>query len=601
MKFGNGKIAAICTTTILTMSLMGCQQERKAPLLSSTDVLVRSLPIGNPDTTVARLAEYQIAPAQLHKVYQQIAWQSLDSFPPNIVLQHLQAYETLCAGDSSAHAFAQLIRGELYTDQGQYDAAILVLTDGRYISQRLQNKELEGDICRKIADNYTRQAEYGKATEMLYYTMDCFGDSIPADKKLGCLNDLAVNFQLQGDAARARSIFEEVVHTAQKKGAKLSSVYGMLGILNVLSDLHQPDSTILVARQTLAAIRSDAHPENPALEALTIRWLGKAYTQKGAWITALQHLNQADTLLAQAGKESVRVHVWLNQAECYRALKSYDRALSVFQQIQKHRNYRDDLALQIRVHDALALLYESANQTRQALHHLTTARSITDSLRIKERAKTIEQLNLRFEGVQQAQRLLMLEQSNKIANLRIATILTLLLLMLFVFAFSGYRNRLRQKLLRAENQLLTARDLETHSKLKALEIFTRSLINKNRRLTDQEESSGTVATALHTDAPAPMVSMPVQMKILTEEDWRTYQYYFEQAYHGFIHKVQDRFSNLTQAELRLVLLIKQGYDTREIADLLGISIAGAKKTRYRLRKKIGLEETDNLDAFVQQL
>jgi hypothetical protein len=36
-----------------------------------------------------------------------------------------------------------------------------------------------------------------------------------------------------------------------------------------------------------------------------------------------------------------------------------------------------------------------------------------------------------------------------------------------------------------------------------------------------------------------------------------------------------------------------------MADVLGISMAGIKKSRYRLRKKLNLIEEDNLEAFVR--
>jgi DNA-binding CsgD family transcriptional regulator len=47
------------------------------------------------------------------------------------------------------------------------------------------------------------------------------------------------------------------------------------------------------------------------------------------------------------------------------------------------------------------------------------------------------------------------------------------------------------------------------------------------------------------------------------------------------------------------MLLKQGFDSKDMADVLGISLAGIKKSRYRLRKKLNLSEEDNLEAFVQ--
>lgn len=167
-----------------------------------------------------------------------------------------------------------------------------------------------------------------------------------------------------------------------------------------------------------------------------------------------------------------------------------------------------------------------------------------------------------------------------------------------ILIFAIYWQWSRRHVLLEENERLASREHAAQAKIKSLEIFTQNLLRKNADKPTEASYAEAPLTVL--EARTIVEVIPVEMKILTEEDWRTYLQQFEQAYHGFIHQVQLRFANLTQAELRLFLLIKQGYDTKEIAYLLGISIAGAKKTRYRLRKKIGLEKGDNLEQFVRE-
>jgi DNA-binding CsgD family transcriptional regulator len=66
-----------------------------------------------------------------------------------------------------------------------------------------------------------------------------------------------------------------------------------------------------------------------------------------------------------------------------------------------------------------------------------------------------------------------------------------------------------------------------------------------------------------------------------------------------MHRVEQELPDLTAGELRLFLLLKQGFNSKDMADVLGISIAGIKKSRYRLRKKLNLSEEDNLEAYVE--
>ena len=47
--------------------------------------------------------------------------------------------------------------------------------------------------------------------------------------------------------------------------------------------------------------------------------------------------------------------------------------------------------------------------------------------------------------------------------------------------------------------------------------------------------------------------------------------------------------------------IKMNLMSKEIAPLLNISLRGVEIARYRLRKKLGLEEGENLAGFLQKL
>ena len=61
------------------------------------------------------------------------------------------------------------------------------------------------------------------------------------------------------------------------------------------------------------------------------------------------------------------------------------------------------------------------------------------------------------------------------------------------------------------------------------------------------------------------------LKILTTEDWRKFRSLFEQYHPHFILNLVEHYPKLTGSELRLLVLIKIGFDTTEIANVLGIS------------------------------
>jgi DNA-binding CsgD family transcriptional regulator len=52
--------------------------------------------------------------------------------------------------------------------------------------------------------------------------------------------------------------------------------------------------------------------------------------------------------------------------------------------------------------------------------------------------------------------------------------------------------------------------------------------------------------------------------------------------------------------MRLIALLKMNLSSKEIADILGISADGIKKARYRLRKKMNLEDSQ-LQSYLLNL
>jgi DNA-binding CsgD family transcriptional regulator len=129
--------------------------------------------------------------------------------------------------------------------------------------------------------------------------------------------------------------------------------------------------------------------------------------------------------------------------------------------------------------------------------------------------------------------------------------------------------------------------------------LTRILLEKNALLINMEESMAAQNIANVPQAEQPDFESDLyNQQILTDSDWSSFKGYFEKAHPGYIQRLRTAFPTITNAEKRLFLLLKINLNTKEAATMLGISAESVKKTRTRLRKRLGLGEEAALEEFV---
>lgn len=83
-----------------------------------------------------------------------------------------------------------------------------------------------------------------------------------------------------------------------------------------------------------------------------------------------------------------------------------------------------------------------------------------------------------------------------------------------------------------------------------------------------------------------------------EEDWQQFEYHFDQVHGDFLNRLREQFHDLTPNEQKLCALLRLNLSTKEISNLMSISLRGVEIARYRLRKKLGLDMGQNLSKFI---
>ncbi len=93
----------------------------------------------------------------------------------------------------------------------------------------------------------------------------------------------------------------------------------------------------------------------------------------------------------------------------------------------------------------------------------------------------------------------------------------------------------------------------------------------------------------------------IKQRINATDQVESFYTQIEQINKNFNKRLIEKYPELSEKEQRLVKLLKLGFNSKEIAPLLGISPKSVEIARYRLRKKFGLKERENLVEFVSTI
>ncbi|MES2267815.1 MAG: triple tyrosine motif-containing protein [Bacteroidota bacterium] len=82
------------------------------------------------------------------------------------------------------------------------------------------------------------------------------------------------------------------------------------------------------------------------------------------------------------------------------------------------------------------------------------------------------------------------------------------------------------------------------------------------------------------------------------EEWEQFSIHFDKVHSNFLTVIKDRYPSINQQELKLCAYLIMNLSSKEIAQLMAISVRGVEISRYRLRKKLQIPTEMNLFEFL---
>jgi DNA-binding CsgD family transcriptional regulator len=158
---------------------------------------------------------------------------------------------------------------------------------------------------------------------------------------------------------------------------------------------------------------------------------------------------------------------------------------------------------------------------------------------------------------------------------------------------------------KTESELVALRNekLEADINFKNSELASSAmhLVKKGELLTKLKSELSQVIKGL--DNPIAIEELKKMRKSLSEDDnmdqeWENFTKHFDKVHSDFVVGLKEKHPNISASELKLCAYLRMNLTTKEIAQLMNISVRGVEISRYRLRKKLGIPSEQNLFDYL---
>lgn len=135
---------------------------------------------------------------------------------------------------------------------------------------------------------------------------------------------------------------------------------------------------------------------------------------------------------------------------------------------------------------------------------------------------------------------------------------------------------------------------------------TMNLVRKNDMLQELDLQMQELSSNIGKDTPKSSLNKiikdirrSIQLNIKEDENWEKFEENFNLVYDNFMIKLSQQFPDLKPNDKKLCAYLRMGLSSKEMASLLNTTLRSIETARYRLRKKLNLNQGQNLTSFIQ--
>lgn len=489
------------------------------------------------------------------------------------------------------------------TVEGNYETALQLVDEYLAIGRDLKHGYIITDGLQRKSTIYLNLADYASALDVVMESIKIADTMSPKYlsgiakglSDIGRIESIRSNYNKALESAKkALSVFKEV-----KDLKRVGITQNQIG--NIYYELKDYSKALEFYKKAVAISESNNRKDRVAIYKSNVAMI---YSKQGYHDKALKLMKEANDIINSVGTMSNKIIGYGAIAGIYMKQNNYAKALSNYTTAIHKADSVNALEDLYGMYKKRSIAYEKIGDYKKSLSDYKSYKNLYDSIFNMKSEKHISELKTIYETQKKETELIKKEGEIKLLEERKqkhdSQRLFLLLSLIGAIALAGaIVYALRQKMKR---NTLIREQLDTNLAFKEKELTTHALhlAHKNEILMDLKSQLKTLKGDANSRNLQNAINT-INIDINNDTNWEHFKTYFEEVHKDFNTKILQQYSKVTANDLRLMALLKMNLSSKEIANILNISLDGVKKARYRLRKKLGLSANDSLEKLIIEL
>lgn len=505
-----------------------------------------------------------------------------------------------------------------YRNQGEYDASFKTLEEALVLSKKLNLKVFEASIYSHMSSIYQYKLEYDKAIEYLLKGIAIIKKEEDKSSLVNMNQKLANTYMKMRNFTFAKDLYTECLIAFKANNDRVNYALTLINYAECVIHLDDVEGAKKALKEAITELKSVKNEEHLAVAYSKLAIIAAseqkhelAYNTYTNAMAIFLKGNSMNTVMI--GAEFVE---YLNRQHRYKdALKVIEsvKKSPIFNKVNSEDKLRFDLAV--------AETNKNTNNSDEAVSGLEEALKLKDSITENSNKDYVAELQASLQKELQQEKNLTLKNKNdllskekesktKLTLLYAFACLFFIIIVLMFLRSLWLKNRLQKEALRnlnaEKNLMVQQHEYEqefANSQKDIIQEKERELTSTALRLADYQNNINEIIEKCESGQIADTKTLKKDLaQLIRQKDyWKQFETRFNNLHPEFSQTLTSRYSKLTKNDIEFCSLLKLNLSNKEIASLLQISHESVITKKYRIKKKIEINDDTEFEKLLMEI